>query len=531
MTADDRADVPLNLSRPGSRLILHFDGAIPAGLEDCTAVIAAQHGRFVTRRIKFGGFDTDDLALHRAGVSLWVQHRRRRFIQTLTVPASGPAVPDAEASAAVPGFAPVPALLPDDPAAPWRDGLLANAAHPIFTITIRRRQCHLDAGESIIGLAIDAGMIEAQGRSQTISEASLTLQHGSPAALFEIAARIFADHPFSLTGASPIARGYALAQALPPPACKYLPSELDPAMAADALMRDILRQCQAHILANHAAAADGRDPEGVHQLRVGLRRLRSAFRLLRDVMPAAPLRDLEDEAKIAATACGAARAWDVFLIETLPEIAAGCPRMVDFAPLRAIAETRRAAAYAAVRETLTDERYVRFHLALGTWIGGMAWPDPATAAPVGDFMAHALTNCHRTMLRRGKHFRSLTPPALHRLRIAAKILRYTADFFRPFLGHRGAVKHYFRRLATMQTQLGRYNDMATTDRLVEQIAGDLASADAQQAMGAIIGWEARGMIETAPQLYAAWREFRKADPPWPRHPLDDASHPRSKSGR
>src|SRR3546814_1526121 len=86
-------------------------------------------------------------------------------------------------------------------------------------------------------------------------------------------------------------------------------------MTADDALAAVLGACLRHWSANEAAAIDGSDPEGVHQMRVGLRRFRSALTVLGDLLPAAQLAWLQEEAKWALTALGSARDWDVFLAD------------------------------------------------------------------------------------------------------------------------------------------------------------------------------------------------------------------------
>jgi CHAD domain-containing protein len=106
----------------------------------------------------------------------------------------------------------------------------------------------------------------------------------------------------------------------------------------------------------------------------------------------------------------------------------------------------------------------------------------------------------------------MAPEARHRLRIAVKKLRYATDFLAPILGESKALKRYLARVATLQDQLGRYNDMATTERLVAGFASHPAGRS--QAAGAVIGWQAQGLATAEPQLRDAWRRFRDCDPPW-----------------
>ena len=92
--------------------------------------------------------------------------------------------------------------------------------------------------------------------------------------------------------------------------------------AVDRAIQAILRSCLQHWCANEAAALDGSDPEGVHQMRVALRRLRSAFSVFGRLIDPAQRAWLSDEAKTIVNGLGPARDWDVFLAELLAPVRA-----------------------------------------------------------------------------------------------------------------------------------------------------------------------------------------------------------------
>ncbi len=97
----------------------------------------------------------------------------------------------------------------------------------------------------------------------------------------------------------------------------------------------------------------------------------------------------------------------------------------------------------------------------------------------------------------------------HAARIAAKRLRYVAEFFAPlFPGKRG--RTYLKRLAAMQDALGRINDAVTAVSLAAELAGP-----ADDAAGAVRGWVAAQAAAVEPMLAKAWRRFDRARPFWP----------------
>ena len=106
-----------------------------------------------------------------------------------------------------------------------------------------------------------------------------------------------------------------------------------------------LRACVQHWCANEAAALDGCDPEGVHQLRVALRRLRSAVSVFGHLIRPERRSWLTDEAREILGSLGPARDWDVFLTESLPPVLATRPDDRSLVALSAAAEVARTEGY------------------------------------------------------------------------------------------------------------------------------------------------------------------------------------------
>jgi len=166
----------------------------------------------------------------------------------------------------------------------------------------------------------------------------------------------------------------------------------------DEAFATILRSCFLHLLQSLPAAEDGRNPEGIHQLRVSLRRLRSVLDLMRSAGVSSNVDTLRTEAKWLAQDLSAARDWDVFQIETLPTIATACPSVAGFDALGLAAAGRQSDAYRKAHGALEDRRCAMFLLGLGNWIEARGWRnDVATedlgqlAEPAADFAARILS--------------------------------------------------------------------------------------------------------------------------------------------
>jgi len=184
--------------------------------------------------------------------------------------------------------------------------------------------------------------------------------------------------------------------------------------------------------------------------------------------------------------------------------------------LRARVAPRRRAARVLAREAVRAPWFTHLLLAAGGLAAtarlGAAPPadgaDPL-GAPARSFAARLLDRRQRKLERRGRALARSTPEERHALRIAAKKMRYAADFFAPLFSRRRA-RLYLDALARLQKVLGRYNDAATAARLAPELAG---RADATAA-GAVQGWVAAQAAALEPELAAAWDRYRAAPRFW-----------------
>ncbi|TWI29481.1 CHAD domain-containing protein [Mesorhizobium tianshanense] len=120
---------------------------------------------------------------------------------------------------------------------------------------------------------------------------------------------------------------------------------------------------------------------------------------------------------------------------------------------------------------------------------------------------------HRKVLKRGHYFKKLSPEERHKLRNALKKLRYASDFFLPLFEKTKRKRHFAKTLAGLQDQLGRYNDMAVMEELVQRIMKNKLPVTGQHAAGALLGWQAGSVNRDDAELLSAWKEFQSADLP------------------
>jgi len=483
-------------------------------------IIAANARNKGTRKhLKAVYYDTPKHALRRSGLSFRVRQSGARFTQTVKAESANDPLRRGEWEAAVPSMAPDIALaLPFLP-----EKLRADVArHPleaVFTTDIRRHQRMVDLPSGTIEIAFDQGHLTSGDRSLPVSEIELELKSGSPSAIWELALRLAEHGSVKPSIRTKSARGFDLAADTPPRAPKPPKLRLNPSISLDEAFSEILRSCLLHLLQSLPAAEDGRDPEGMHQLRVALRRLRSALDLMRSVVSLTKLDLMRAEAKWLAGSLSGARDWDVFRQDTLRTVADGCPSVAGFDTLGALADERRAACYDEARLALADRRCQYFVIGLGAWIEARGWRSEVApeglaqlAEPAINFARNILSTQHAKVLKRGRKFKSLPTEERHRVRLAAKKLRYVADFLLPLCGQRKSARRFSRRLADLQQELGIYNDMATTTSLLADVnAGATGSG---MAAAAIAGWQAHAMVGIETRLIKAWSEFTRAKEPW-----------------
>ncbi len=254
------------------------------------------------------------------------------------------------------------------------------------------------------------------------------------------------------------------------PGAVELPRDVDLEVGFQLIARHCLRQIQCHGL----GVVRSTDPESVHLMRVGLRRLRSALRLFSPWI-ALP-RYLRDGLDWLGGALGAARDAEVLASGTLPSLTATVPADRSWELLQqAVADAareRRCVAATAVGST----RYAELIDGIAAWVQTTPWRSSLDEAvsralrePLGQHAGRMLARLHRKLLAAGRHLPKAPPERRHRARIAAKRLRYAAEFFESLYPPE-FMQPYIRRLSSLQDALGRLNDAVVAEGLLARAA-------------------------------------------------------------
>jgi CHAD domain-containing protein len=279
--------------------------------------------------------------------------------------------------------------------------------------------------------------------------------------------------------------------------------------SASAALAEICRHLAGLIAALAGPAAAGAGPEPVHQMRVAVRRLRSAIRLFKAVGVGPELAAAAASLRALGEALGAARDWDVFLGGLGRQVAAAFAQDDGVTRLLAAAGRERAAAYAALRGKLADVAFRRLGITLALAAAMRPWEGAEDGPGLRAFAAAALDRRRKRALAPGRHIDGLEPSALHGIRLEAKRLRYAAELFAP-LWQRDAAQRYIRRVVAVQERLGRLNDAAVAAALMDR----LGAAGRGRAGGIVLGFVAARATVARKDIESCWRKLRKAEPFW-----------------
>jgi len=429
-------------------------------------------------------WDTPDLRLARADLSLRLRKSRGRWEQT--VKAAGPS-PAERLEETVPGLAARAGAEPRPDLslhAGTRAGRLlaraldgsdnAAALELVHTTRVRRRFLLVAWQGSEIEVALDRGEIEAGGRSLPVCEVEAELKHGDASGLVEFGRQSVDAHAMWLSTASKAARGNLLARR----ASDFAPAVKSqrPRFHHDAAGSDVFRaaflSCLDQVLANASNVASGcLDDEVVHQLRIGLRRMRTVWREMPDwrgdlatswLQPAAEVFRALGVDRDRRTVAAAMRE---------PLLEAGSPDP----DLRATRDEQPVDVVELVRSkdfqhALLDMLDFALDRPTATECDGeVRSPPDASAESPRATIARRLDKLHRRLARDAKRFAALSIVERHGVRKRLKRLRYLTELTAPLFGKR-AVTRFLEALEPAQDELGRYVDLVVAGRLARDAA-------------------------------------------------------------
>jgi triphosphatase len=464
-------------------------------------------------------YDTPDHALARRGSSLRVRRVGRRFVQTVKTESEVGEIARGEWEDAVAGERPDPQAAQTGP---FLSPEIAGQLRPLFRTEVSRTTIPLAPEPATrIEAAIDRGSIRNGDNTPPakISEIELELKSGAATALYDVALKLLHVAPLRLEPRSKAERGYRLSEHEEGPgkAVHAAPLNLRAGLSAEAALQRIGRACLDHMLRNEDAALAG-DAEGIHQMRVAVRRLRAILSAFAPLLPRAQRRWASGELRWFADVLGETRNLDVFANDLLRPARAALPAPDEFERLARAIERRRRAAHKEVVRAISSTRYTEALLALLRWFDGGEWRAGGDARgldrPVEDIAPLLLDRCRRQAAKRSRNFVAQSAKQRHRLRISLKKLRYTAELLGS-LYDPAETRRFVQRLKRLQDDLGDANDVrvgrAIVAALPQRGGGTTGIVHAGRR---VLSWHKRRLSRNEHRLRPHLDELLSADRFW-----------------
>jgi len=463
-------------------------------------------------------FDTPDAALISKGVTLRVRRSGCALKQAVKASRRAGLEPlqRSEWEWQVESDAPDLGRLAETPIAPLVRTISPGSLQPVFRTEIQRsaRLLHRDEG-STVEAAFDEGRIIAGDVAAPVFEMELELKSGHPHSLYQLALDLLADVPLTLETASKAERGFWLHAGEAPKPSKASHISVDSNASTAQAFKLIVSSALGHLLAN-VGPAERAHVEGVHQIRVAVRRLRAALALFEPHLPPCTSSGFNDELRRLGAIFGRARDWDVFVFETLLAAEKDLSGAARLHLLRDAAEIERAAAHAAISAALGAPSFARLAIGMAAWIansadGRLQHHDDALTASVEDVAPDLLDRVWRKVAKRGRHVEQASHEQQHAFRKAIKKLRYSIEFLSGLYRDK-QVATYLGPCEDLQELFGTINDAAMTIALSEQLHA--ADEDLAHAIRAITEWATMRAENVHDHVSKPWHELRSADPFW-----------------
>ncbi len=298
---------------------------------------------------------------------------------------------------------------------------------------------------------------------------------------------------------------------------------LVPATTTEEALAEIVLGCVDHLRANEACVLARAHEEGVHQIRVATRRLRSCLSLFRELIPNEHRKYINRELRWLIGEFGPARDWDVFLGEILGPVIKDLPDEPGLSVLRERAERQCDKGYETAQRALRSRRYVGIMMLVRAWAEGQSWHDGNSPEAVERMQGSALDVAHdlleqhyRALVAAGQDFDSLSDEHRHELRIEIKKMRYATEFFRSLYPKQKSVA-FVNAIKTLQDDLGANNDIAVARELLAGLTKNEKGkrrAQASYATGLVLGWHNHVSNHREQNLTKIWDGLVTKRPFW-----------------
>ena len=493
---------------------MEFELKLEIPLDRLSRVEAAvREGKADRQRLQARYFDTADGALAKRGIVVRVRKEGRRWVQTAKAPAKGLLNRlEHNVNLVKPAGNPLPlADLSRHTGTPVGDQILKalelapESDFPglvlLYETDVWRLSRSIEVAGSVLEIALDTGRVACGAQSMPLRELEIELKQGNPEDAVQLARDWCARHGLWLSAITKsmkgqqLGRGDAFGPVVPAAATKF-----DSQAGSGEITEAVLQSCLSQVIGNASEVASGSsNDDHIHQLRVGIRRLRTALRelpALTEGIDAA----WEPPLVEAFRALGQHRDSSHVLQSLQPHIeAAGGPAVKAEQPDGDIADPALAVRSPAFQDAL-----------LGM-IGFLHAAKPKKGAlgnkAAKKVLRQRLKKVRFQVEKDGSNFLALDEDRQHQVRKRLKQLRYLAEFVTPLFPSRRC-KKFIAGLKPVQEALGLYNDELTA----LQAYRDLTASDKRAWFS--VGWLT---ARRTPNARVCWQEletFAKVRPFW-----------------
>ena len=474
---------------------------------------AMREGKTTRQRLRARYFDTVEGALASHGLIVRVRKEGRRWVQTakgstsdllerlehnvnLTPPA-GRAMPVAD--------------LTRHTGTPVGDRILqalklkSDALLPpliaLYDTDVQRLTRRVEVEGSVVEIALDLGRIVSGSHSIALCELEVELKLGQAGHAVQVARDWCARHGLWLSTISKSGKGQRLGHASPlGPVVYATASEFDHRASAVQISVAVLQSCLVQVLGNASEVAGGsKDADHIHQLRVGIRRLRTALGELPALVEGI---DTAWEGPLveAFRALGRHRDYSHMVTSLLPQIAAaGGPALQVQHDNKDIPDPGVAIRMPAFQDALLG--VIGFLHSVVTANGS---PNHKVAKKI---LEARLKKLRTQVVKDGKKFLALDEIRQHKVRKRLKRLRYLTEFSAPLFAAR-QTRAFVTSMKPVQNALGHYND----ELMALEAFRTLVSSDKQAWFG--IGWLSARRNPNANICLEALEAFATVKPYW-----------------
>ncbi len=390
---------------------------------------------------------------------------------------------------------------------------ILDALQPIFKTDVQRLSLLWQGHGAQIEISFDEGAIRAADHELKLHEIELELKQGSADELFTFAQRLIAAAPMTLSFVSKGERGFLLSEGKWGEPQKVAIPELSPGTSAGDAFSHICRACLYTLMLNTSLfEPTTTNIEIVHQSRIALRRLRAAMSFFRPIAEGQRYETLRHELKWMSDLLGDARDLDVWQNTVVKPKAAEPHAHPGLAFLSHYIEGLRQKAYARIAEALTSERWRKTLLEFAIYQQMEDWKLGDRAMPIEDFLDDRLGKRMKKLVKRGKGLEELDSAAQHKLRIRAKKMRYTVEFFESLANGSNARKDFKQidnACENMQSALGLIHDQIALEAF---LSDEFTKVDAQggSPQNVPAAYAAGALTRDKPDPDACLREAEKA---------------------